>query len=71
MRIKRPSSPSYSVIKPDNTEASCELISCVSSAGRRDVACLDLRLLNMSAGALSGASRLRPHLSPSKTVCSG
>ena len=49
----------YNVLKP-SPKATCELISCVSSAGSRDVACLDLRQLNMSAGALSTIRKLVP-----------
>ena len=49
----------YNVLHP-SPNATCELISCVSSAGSRDVACLDLRQLNMSAGALSTIRKLVP-----------
>ena len=47
----------YNVLHP-SPNATCELISCVSSAGSRDVACLDMRQLNMSAGAFSNIRKL-------------
>ena len=47
----------YNVLKP-SPNATCEFISCVSSAGSRDVACLDMRQLNMSAGAFSNIRKL-------------
>ena len=56
----------YNVLHP-SPNATCELISCVSSAGSRDVACLDLRQLNMSAGAFSNIRKLVP-LDDSKNV---
>lgn len=56
----------YNVLHP-SPNATCELISCVSSAGSRDVACLDLRQLNMSAGAFSNIRKLVP-LDDSKIV---
>ena len=43
----------YTVIRP-HTNATCEDISCVTHSGRRDTVCLDMRMVNMSAGALSG-----------------
>ena len=49
----------YNILKPDSN-ASCELISCVSSSSTRDVACLDLRTLNMSAGAFSSTISVAP-----------
>ena len=49
----------YNILKPDS-DAQCELISCVSSPSTRDVACLDLRTLNMSAGAFSSTVSLVP-----------
>ena len=58
-------SMSYTVIRPD-TNTTCESISCVTSSGWRTAVCLDMRLVNMSAGALSGTSRLRPAQSPRK-----
>ena len=56
----------FSVLKPASN-TSCEMISCVSSAGSRDVACLDMRMVNMSAGAFSATARLVP-LEKSKSV---
>ena len=56
----------FSVLKPASN-TSCEMISCVSSAGSRDVACLDMRMVNMSAGAFSATARLVP-LQKSKSV---
>ena len=56
----------FSVLKPASN-TSCEMISCVSSAGSRDVACLDMRMVNMSAGAFSATARLVP-LQKSKGV---
>ena len=47
----------YNIFKP-SPNATCELISCVSSDGSRDVACLDMRQLNMSAGAFSNIRKL-------------
>ena len=49
----------YNVLKPP-ASATCELITCVSSAGASDVACLDLRQLNMSAGAFSASKKTVP-----------
>ena len=49
----------YNVLKPDQ-DAVCELISCGSTSSSRSVACLDLRQLNMSAGAFSSTSKLVP-----------
>ena len=50
----------YNVMKPSE-DVICELISCVSSSSsEKDVACLDLRQLNMSAGAFSSTSKLVP-----------
>ena len=49
----------YNILKPDS-DANCELISCVTSSSTRDVACLDLRTLNMSAGAFSSTVSLVP-----------
>ena len=47
----------YNILKP-SPNATCEMISCVSSEGSRDVACLDMRQLNMSAGAFSNIRKL-------------
>ena len=55
--LSDPESLVYNVLKP-SPNATCEMISCVSSAGSRDVACLDMRELNMSAGALSAVRKL-------------
>ena len=52
-----PDSESYTVIKPD-INTTCESISCVTNTGSRTAVCLDMRLVNMSAGGLSGVSRL-------------
>ena len=49
----------YNIVKPSEA-AQCEMISCVSSSSSRDVACLDIRQLNMSAGAFSTSSKSVP-----------
>ena len=57
--ISEVESMGYNVLKPGD-DAECELISCVSSSSSKSVACLDLRQLNMSAGAFSSTSKLVP-----------
>ena len=58
-------SVSYTVIRPD-TNTTCESISCVTSSGWRTAVCLDMRLVNMSAGDLSGVRRVEQDSTPSK-----
>ena len=60
-----PDSESYTVIKPD-INTTCESISCVTSSGWRTAVCLDMRLVNMSAGDLSGVRRVEQDSTPSK-----
>ena len=49
----------YNIVKPSE-DTHCEMISCVSSSSSRDVACLDTRQLNMSAGAFSATMKTVP-----------